>query len=176
MTTKNLTPVAAITDHASQTLDSHVRMVFLDFDGVLHPTSKVVALNGTIPPAPAQYARDNGLFCFIDLLAGLLKQYPDVMLMVHSSWRHWVANAEIRELLGELAEFYVGCTEPGLGRYASIQSTVERSGSTAVVILDDNPQEFPTGCAELMLCDPELGISDPATLEKLAAWMSAPSA
>jgi len=50
-------------------------ILFLDFDGVLHPEGEDHILNGGID------------FCFLPRLEALLREFPHVKIVISSSWR-----------------------------------------------------------------------------------------
>lgn len=57
--------------------------LFLDFDGVLHPEP----LYG-----------DGELFCRLPLLEALLREFPEVSIVVSSTWRDTRTVEELRKL------------------------------------------------------------------------------
>lgn len=65
-----------------------MRLVFLDFDGVLHP----------VEPASLGLTQ----FCWLHILSQLLVGHDDVRLIVHSTWRYEYKDAELRAFLGPL--------------------------------------------------------------------------
>jgi hypothetical protein len=140
------------------------RILFLDFDGVLHPT--LDDMEGEEPIA-------TGHFGWLALLAKTLEPYPDVAIVVHSTWRYVYDPNELRELIGPLGARFLGATPRG-PRYESIQWWLHLNPMFASHrILDDNPSEFPTPLpAELIVCHPLRGVSDPVVLAQLREWLS----
>jgi len=65
-----------------------MRILFTDFDGVVHPGPTVVT--------------SQTHFCWLPQLARLLAPWDDIELVIHSTWRHQYDLAELREMLGSL--------------------------------------------------------------------------
>lgn len=63
-----------------------MRVLFLDFDGVLHPVP-AVPTNRVVNGKPVMRAIQVLPFEWLPVLAQLLRPHPDVRLIVHSSWR-----------------------------------------------------------------------------------------
>ena len=77
-------------------LASTLMVLFLDFDGVLHPD----------PPNSS-----NPLWCRTELLVNWLESRPDVEVVVSSTWRHGHNLQELQNLVPPgLACRLVGCT------------------------------------------------------------------
>jgi hypothetical protein len=150
------------------------KVLFIDIDGVLHDARNVSGLSASGGHVDlAYFAQRNGLFCHAALLADALQHAPEVMVIVHSNWRECVGNAALRELLGPLAQFYVGITGDG-ARHERILRVVERLGGANYRILDDDVDAFPDDCVELISCDPTLGASDPEVLSRVVDWLISP--
>jgi hypothetical protein len=149
-----------------------MRVLFLDFGGVLHPS-------GHDDEARAGRGGDGALarldlFCWFDVLHGLLGAHPDVFVVVHSNWRHVCTPEEIGDLLGDLGRRYLGCVAPG-DRHAAIRAWLARHpGVETYRILDDSARAFgDPPPAELILCDPRTGVSEPRVQAELRAWLQA---
>lgn len=134
------------------------RLLFLDFDGVVHP------LDDTNHPA--------GWFRWLPLLANLLASWPDVKIVVHSSWRYVHTDAELRELLGPLSARFAGSAPRG-PREQAIESVLQANKSlvTAHLVLDDDPKEFTTGRVNLIVCDSLEGLTQRRTQEHVQRWL-----
>ena len=137
-----------------------MRIVFLDFDGVLHPT----------PLADA----DEPLRLLPHLKRVLAGR--DVALVVHSTWRYVYRPRELGELLATAGAPLLGATPRG-PRYESILWWLHLNPSvTDYIILDDDAKEFPDPPpAELLLCDPADGLLTPGVLERLGRWLERPA-
>lgn len=140
-------------------------LLFLDFDGVLHP-------NGAAPPC---------LFARTDALMRVLDEHPELEVIVSSSWRFHHGWDDLLETLpGPLAARVTACTgaaQPGkFQRHREISSFVRlqaasRAGGRPWRALDDITWEFPPGCAELIPCDGALGLQE-EQLEALCVWLA----
>lgn len=137
------------------------RLLFLDFDGVLHPLAKVELLH------------PHGWFCWLPVLVEILAPWTDVKVVVHSSWRTHFTDSELRQLLGSLAPRFVG-SAPHLHKPLAIESVlkVNKSSVRAHVVLDDDARLLNHGALNLILCDPASGISAPDVQQKLVAWLN----
>ena len=149
-----------------------MRLISLDFDGVLHPSSAILGLSVGSDLEAAALERD--LFrwrsALVDLLAS--PQHADVTLAVHSSWRQYVDNSTLLRLLGsELAPRFIGITPRELRRQASIEELAERAGVEHLLVIDDDRDSFDEGYEALLLTDPDTGLSDAAIQRKIAAWL-----
>ncbi len=148
-----------------------MRAIFLDFDGVLHDVDA-----GSIEyEGGYMIVTGERLFEHMPLLERIVLSYPDVILAIHSSWRNHFTLAEMREKFSPaLRDRVHGVTLPGSQRYAGILDYVEAHGVSDYIILDDMPGEF---CYdgpppdELIICHEKHGISTPAVLEQIQAWL-----
>lgn len=137
-----------------------MRVLFLDFDGVLHPT-------GTAPGSCLPFE-------WLPVLEQALGQWPDVSVVVHSSWREQFELEDLREFLSPLGTRVVAVAPPG-PRAAAISHFLAKTPSVrSFLVLDDSAAEFsPELTAHLLLCDPATGISALEVQEKLIAWLAA---
>lgn len=135
-----------------------MRVLFLDFDGVLHAGPGVDAVTAH--------------WCWLPVLAQTLARHEDVRLVVHSTWRHEYNLDELRELLDRLGSRVIGATEGG-GRLEGIEQWLaEHPGVTSFRILDDDANDFYRVPEELILCDPALGLSKQHTRQQLMDWLA----
>ncbi len=136
--------------HSQAAQASANHLLFLDFDGVLHPTS----------------AGQEELFCRLDLLEEALCG-AEYGLIISSSWRHHYSLPELVDLLPAAMHPHVlGITgEPFIGRwprYREILAFVDHfARPCSWRALDDSWIEFPAKCPELVACDPNLGMQRP---------------
>jgi hypothetical protein len=134
-------------------------ILFLDFDGVLHGWS-------------------HAAFHQVPRINALLRDFPDLDVVVTSSWRH-------SESLDELAAHFdpalrprfVGITPTCRGaeahtRYHEILDYLDTHalGRDQWYALDDCAAFFPPGCPRLLLCDAARGY-DAATDTILRRWL-----
>jgi hypothetical protein len=136
-----------------------MRVLFLDFDGVLHPASGVVS----------SLTR----WCWLPVLAQLLARQDDVRIVVHSSWRDDHDIDQLRELLSNVGERVIGATPQG-GRLESIERWLEAHPDVSSYrILDDDESDFFHPLPrELILCDSARGIGDKHAQQQLLAWLA----
>ena len=131
----------------SNSNQSRSKTIFLDFDGVLHPTSAGLGAH----------------FSQADLLAKVVKTYRPTVV-ISSSWRFHFPIAEILQRLPEeISNAVVGCTgEAYIGRHArwnEIKAYCQQHGVMDWVALDDSTFEFPSPCEQLIACNPNIGLT-----------------
>ena len=125
------------------------KLLFLDFDGVLHSVE----------------ANKQELFCKAPLLSNFLSANP-CEIVISSSWRLHFSLEELKQRLQlPLANLIVGKTGPcemgRRSRFAEIQSYISKNKPQANWrALDDSIKDFPVDCPELIHCDPYEGITE----------------
>lgn len=142
-------------------------ILFLDFDGVLHPNN-----------------RPGALFMWVPRLAMWLADWPGVEVVISSSWRGVHSLHEMVKLLGPgVGSRVVGCTPrlwqedhewrvyPTAPTGATSRKVFERQAEIDAwlamswqpkrpwVALDDMPYLFEPGCPRLVSCDGHAGLS-----------------
>lgn len=134
------------------------RLLFLDFDGVLHP------FNGEHEP--------EGWFRWLPILERALQSWSDVRIIVHSSWRYEYTDTELQGLLRQLGSRFVG-TAPRGAREQAIETVLQANKGhvTAHLVLDDDPREFTRGRLNLLLCNGLEGLSQGRVQDELRAWL-----
>ena len=149
----------------SRTAKPHPQALFLDFDGVLHPT---VLSRFDEPPESLATV----FFGWLPAIVDVLRTYPDVAVVVHSTWRYTHDVDELKLLLGALGPRVVGATPRG-PRFESIEWWLQMNPSFADHrILDDDASEFPSPPPpELILCNPTTGVAAPEVLTSLRVWL-----
>ena len=131
-------------------------VVFLDFDGVLHPVGE---------PALDEYFQllpNPNLFCFLPHLTEALAPYPEVQIVVSSDWRRLFDDDTLRGCLGAMGDRFDGVVETfGGTRAEEIYREVARRGLMHWLVLDDHPSvvEASMTDARFIACDPLLGLS-----------------
>lgn len=123
-------------------------LLFLDFDGVLHP-----ALN---------YRRNN--FCQLPIFEAVMREHHEVSIIISSSWRHIYSLAELKAFFSaDIAERINGMTgnSNGKQRYVEITHYLEQHvvEGTPWLVLDDNVFGFPSRWTNLVLCDSRIGLT-----------------
>lgn len=137
-----------------------MRVLFLDFDGVLHRAG-----DGQEDVGPT--------FVWLPLLAAILVGHPDVVIAVHSTWRYQYTLKELRELLVGLERNVVTTVPRGPRREAIPWFLQMHPDVESHLILDDDAREFGgTPPPELVLCDSALGLTTPGVLAAVSAWLT----
>ncbi|MBF6631731.1 MAG: hypothetical protein ITG01_11345 [Comamonas sp.] len=145
------------------------RILFLDFDGVLHPLR---AIAGAKPPqTPAQIrAGWPQTFEHLPVLVRLLAAHENVGVVVSSSWRQFLKEAELVELLESIRPWFAGAIRHG-ARDEAIREYVREHSIEDFAVLDDVANFFPGSWPQLILCNRALGISDLAVQRRLKDWL-----
>lgn len=135
------------------------KLLFLDFDGVLHPT---------------HFAGEDP-FNKVGLLEAALNDVA-LGIVVSSSWRFTHSIEKLQKILpSTISNLIVGATgAPVVGahpRFNEIQAYIHSYGPSDWRALDDSYWEFPKPCPELIRCNPNTGISEKQILE-LRQWLS----
>lgn len=139
---------------------TEAKVLFLDFDGVLHSNS-----------GPAANMRE---FVWLPILKDLIAGHSDLRIVIHASYRRTSPPDFLRTRLGLGKDVCLGVTNPTLDRWASIQDWKKgRPWIKSFRILDDQAFEFPKPPpAELILCDGRLGLSEARVQDALRAWLT----
>ena len=116
------------------------KILFLDFDGVLHPTT----------------SSPDSLFSNVNLLAEVLIHHP-CQIVISSSWRFHHDLDRIFRYLPSIEKWVIGTTgDAFIGkwpRYNEIKEYLKKHHPFADWrALDDSFLEFPKDCPELILC------------------------
>ena len=138
---------------------SKEKLLFLDFDGVLHPTH----FAGESP------------FSRSALLEESLTLFSP-KIVVSSSWRFTHSIDKLRKMMpSHIAALVVGVTGPAVigkhPRFTEIQRYLQGMGPMDWKALDDSYWEFPNPCPQLIRCNPNTGVADRQILE-LNQWLS----
>ena len=147
------------------------RAIFLDFDGVLHDVDagSIEYENGSMVITGTR------LFQHVGVLEQLILPFPDVQLVIHSSWRnHYTLHELYARFPASLRNRIRGMTQPGTLRYAGILDYAEEHGISDYLILDDAPGEFCYSSDlpdELVICHELLGIGSPVVQEQIQNWL-----
>lgn len=134
-------------------------VLFLDFDGVLHP-------NRCAP---------TDCFCLLPPLAATVAQF-DVTVVISSTWRFRKSLRWIKKLFPPaVRKQIVGTTgDPWPGQYArwrEARDYLRDHPASDWRALDDFDWEFPPRCPQLIHCDGDRGCTR-VELDILADWLS----
>ena len=145
-----------------------MRVLFLEFDGVLHPLSATYRF---LPRSPLRHeVLRLWLIRWAWVLDELLASHPEVGIVVHSNWRLFVPDEELQTVLGPLTQRFRGTT-PRMPKWDSIVAVAQSNELRDYRILDASPTAFPQEVAELIICDAEAGLQDLRVQTKLASWL-----
>lgn len=134
------------------------RLIFVDFDGVLHPLEDA--------------HHPEGRFRWLPILSDLLAPWPDVRVVVHSSWRYEYSDEELNALLGPLSSRFAG-SAPRLPREQAIEYVLQANKLlvTSHLVLDDDSSEFTQGRLNLVTCDSLEGLTQRRVLDRVLRWL-----
>lgn len=137
------------------------RTLFLDFDGVLHPT----------------VATPKQLFSQAQMLVETIERWRP-RIVISSSWRFHFSLEEILSRLPQgIAAQVCGMTgKAHVGKYArwhEIQAYCTQHRIANWRALDDSSFEFPADCQELIRCDGARGLTE-LEVRRLEFWLHSP--
>lgn len=130
-------------------------LLFLDFDGVMHPVGCAV----------------DRYFCHLDLVQEWLRVRPAVSIVISSSWRSSHPLDEVQSYFAsDIGHRVVGVTptsvrrSDALGffeREAEIREYLarHRQPRASWAALDDQPALFSPNCDRLVVCDETVGLT-----------------
>ena len=135
------------------------KLLFLDFDGVLHPT----------------YFAGESPFSRAHLLEETLALFSP-KIVISSSWRFTHNLEKLQKTIpNHISSLIIGATGHAVigkhPRFTEIQNYLRGYGSADWKALDDSYWEFPNPCPRLIRCNPNTGITDRQILE-LQQWLS----
>lgn len=137
-------------------------ILFLDFDGVLHPCGDAY--------------RAATLFARLPALEALLREYPDVRIVVSSSWRTDGLEALRAMFSDDIGARIIGLTPiterspdgymPAMREQEIINWLTANGGlEQPWVALDDADFQFTIHRERLVACNPDVGFDDVACAE-----------
>jgi hypothetical protein len=135
-------------------------IVFLDFDGVLHPDP----------------CRDEQLFEHAPRLTHALEEFPEASVVLSTSWRTFLNFEQLivpleaslrRRVIGVTPRFAEFSAAPGLVPYRRHAECVQWLAENGMqdapwIALDDRPSWFEPYCENLVTCDALVGFDDVA--------------
>lgn len=149
-------------------------VLFLDFDGVLHPDAVYLSRHGPT------LRTEGELFMWAPNLERILEQFPTVSLVLSTSWvRHLGFKRATKYLPASLSSRVVGATWhstmakewadddkwDGRTRYDQISRYASRSNLTRWISVDDDPEGWSQAARErLVVCDSMRGLGELSTL------------
>lgn len=140
-------------------------VLFLDFDGVLHP-EKAARLDRRL----GRIVGEN-MFCWLPLLETLLAPYPELRILVTSDWRRHLSNESLKDLLGPLGSRFLDVVLTySPSRYEEIATEVDKRQLQHWLALDDHlsVQEAAGSNERLIWCPPDKGLSSERVQRELA--------
>jgi hypothetical protein len=142
-------------------------VLFLDIDGVLHPNgiARTYVRRNLQGELVGHRILGDGLWQWSEPLVRILREFPQVQVVLHSTWRHEISLADIKaHMPSELAGRIVALTPTdAFERLDSIRLYCAKNAVERYVIVDDAAGQFPKGLPELVLCG-ENGLGDPSTV------------
>lgn len=137
-----------------------MRLIFLDFDGVLHPCTA-------------------GTLVYIDRFEAFLRKHPSLHVVIASTWRLDHSWADLQAFFSpDLRGRLLGVTPEdssayGPAREREINSWRQANRCTALpwVALDDDASLFTPGCPNLVLCETIRGLRQ-AQLSQIEAKLA----
>lgn len=154
-----------------------LKILFLDFDGPLHPDEAYQTRHKGI----VLRCDGHNLFEHAELLASMLEPHPDVKIVLSTSWVRVIGFDRAKARLPvALQERIVGATYhksmkewfPGLSRYKQILGHVGRHQLDDWIALDNDPIGWPLDKMDrLVLTDNWGGLGDLEPQIKLRGWL-----
>lgn len=160
-------------------------ILFVDFDGVLHPSRVYFSQHGP------ELAGDGLLFMWAEPLAELLAEHPHVQIVLSTNWVRHLPFEQVRDFLPvRLRRRVTGSTwhcilhDPNYSRnlpmtywhdssrYQQVRRWVRLHRLRKWVALDDDVEGWDeSDRARLVQTDPETGLSDSAVVARLSDWL-----
>lgn len=143
-----------------------MNFLFLDFDGVLHPISSRLVRQEAGTLVIEQAPESEPLFCRVPLLAAVLRDFPNVHIVLSTSWIRYVPKAALLEPLEDLAGRVIGSLSPYASgtRYERVQTFMEPFERASWLAIEDDRRNFPE-TAPVLWTNPATGL----TITDLAA-------
>lgn len=150
-------------------------VLYLDYDGVLHPAD--VRVSPEEPRRPQVYFRGvptaRPLFEHLPLLEALLEPFPDLRIILSTSWvREFGYAFALEQLTPGLQARVIGATlYPAPARFFCIQIDAEERGVARWLAVDDDLNMWPEAEMHRVVAptDRMLGLAQPGVAEQLSA-------
>jgi hypothetical protein len=146
-------------------------ILFLDFDGVLHPSS--VFMNKEGQPALHSTNDSLSLFCWSHYLIPILQVNKDLQIVVSSTWALYFGLEGVKARLpASIARRVVDTTASYQTdfeiRGEQVEQYVKEHGIERWLALDDYDYKWPESSFDnLIFCHPEYGLSKQETMIEL---------
>ena len=129
-------------------------LLFLDFDGVLHPLHSPIDKH----------------FTNLKFFEESIRQYSNISIVISSSWRHHHTMDEIQAFFTvDIQRRIIDSTRHveisrATNRYEEIIDYLKHTNQTQFfwIAIDDARNEFPKDLENLVFCKPHLGFNDEA--------------
>ncbi|PWY37590.1 hypothetical protein DK261_22220 [Pseudomonas sp. RW409] len=160
----------------------HPKVLFLDFDGVLHPDAVFHTRKGL------QLHGEGQLFMWTPLLMLALVDQPQVSIVLSTSWVRQFGYHRTRGYLPEAIQNRVISATwhstmarnsadqswwDGASRYEQICRHAARARLSGWLAIDDDTAGWPVEARHHLLpCDGRLGLSQSGCIDSLRAWAS----
>ena len=151
-----------------------MKILYLDFDGVLHPDAVLSQRKGTLA---VMKEPGHSLFENAPVLEQLLRSYQDVRIVLNTSWAwHFGCETAKRWLPQALQERVIGCTEEVVRGFRVAHKGIHvaedmktRQPSAWVAIDNEGFGWTDAQRSHLVLCDDVQGLGKPETRLEVAA-------
>jgi HAD domain in Swiss Army Knife RNA repair proteins len=145
-------------------------ILFLDFDGVLHPEY--------IPSmTPGRFRANPDHFSMLPAFEAVLREFTSLQVVISSTWRLQRSLDELKAVFSEeLQHRIVGITPTvprgGIGsRQREIEGWMEVNGEgRRWIAIDDRPTFFDRDCSNVFFTDTFVGLDDQTT-QRLRHWI-----
>lgn len=140
-------------DHGDTLPES--RVLFLDFDGVLHVADEPALDSGGLMANPR-------LFAWLPVLEDVLVPYPEGRIIVSSDWRRLLDDDNLKRALGPLAPRFTDVVESwSASRVDEILTEARRRKLTTWLAIDDHPTVVAASRRDVrfIACEADTGLS-----------------
>lgn len=163
-----------------------MKLLSLDFDGVLHSATDPVLLNFR-PDTPAWQLevalKAQGRFVWAPELARALECCEDVAVIIHSTWRRRFDDQTMKSFLPDDIRRRVivldGQIDRRLDADQYVEAALELIAPQTVCVIDDRPEFFSGGrvlrwmeanAGEFLWCEPQHGLTESNVMQGLLHW------